>query len=166
MACKKDQLQQSLATEYTVRNMTKADIDAVLRIEQSAYGFPWTEGIFRDCLRVGYHSFVAERDGLVVGYVLMNTVLNEGHILNLCVDPSVRRQGIARRLLQSVIELALQLEAATLFLEVRESNTAALALYADFGFNEIGIRRNYYPAPVGREDAIMLVKQLNLEGIE
>ncbi len=166
MACKKDQVQESLAAKYSVRSMTKADIGDVLRIEESAYDFPWTEGIFKDCLRVGYHSFVAEREGVVVGYVLMNTVLNEGHILNLCVDTNIRRQGVARCLLQHIIDLATQLEAATLFLEVRESNAAALSLYNEFNFNEIGIRRNYYPAPVGREDAIMLVKQLNLDGIE
>lgn len=135
----------------------------MLAIEQRAYLYPWTEGIFNDCQRVGYPSFVAERAGLIVGYVLVNTVLAEGHVLNLCVDPDSRRQGVARRLLQHVIDFMQQQKVSTLFLEVRESNAAALALYRGLNFNEIGVRRNYYPAPVGREDAVMLVKQLDLE---
>ncbi len=165
MVCKKDQLQATLASSYSVRKMTLGDIDAVMRIENSAYDYPWTEGIFRDCLRVRYHSFVAEQDGEVIAYVLMNTVLNEAHILNICVDPLYRRRGIAAYLLQHIIDTALKLKSDTLFLEVRESNKAALALYRRFNFNEVGIRRNYYPAADGREDAIMLIKQLSFEAV-
>lgn len=163
MACKKDQIEASIANQCLIRPMERHDVPAVLAIEQRAYAYPWTEGIFNDCIRVGYHSFVVERDEQIVAYAFMNTVLGEAHVLNLCVDPTLRRQGIARNLLEYIIDLAKNLKALTLFLEVRESNHAALALYQGCGFDEIGVRRNYYPAPVGREDAIMLVKQLDLE---
>lgn len=163
MACKKDQIEATLACTGLIRPMEQYDVPAVLALEQSAYEFPWTEGIFKDCLRVGYHSFVIERDEKIAGYVLMNTVVGEAHVLNLCVAPGLRRQGIARSLLDYIIDLAVALKSVSLFLEVRVSNAAALALYQSSGFDEIGIRRNYYPAPVGREDAIMLVKQLDLE---
>lgn len=163
MACKKDQIEATLASAGLIRPMEQYDVPAVLALERSVYEFPWTEGIFKDCLRVGYHSFVIEHDEKIVGYVLMNTVVGEAHVLNLCVAPDCRRQGIARSLLNYIIDLAVALKSVSLFLEVRESNVAALALYQSSGFDEIGIRRNYYPAPVGREDAIMLVKQLDLE---
>ncbi len=163
MACKKDHVEESLSQACQLRPMERRDVPAVLAIEQRAYDYPWTEGIFNDCIRVGYHSFVVERDEKIVAYAFMNTVLGEAHVLNLCVDPELRRQGIARNLLEHIIDLARNLKALTLFLEVRESNCAALALYQSCGFDEIGIRRNYYPAPVGREDAIMLIKQLDLE---
>ncbi len=163
MACKKEQIEASLSNESVIRPMEQYDVPTVLALEQCAYEFPWTEGIFNDCLRVGYHSFVIERNSRIVGYVLMNTVVGEAHVLNLCVASDCRRQGIARALLNYITDLAVALKSVSLFLEVREFNVAALALYQTSGFDEIGIRRNYYPAPVGREDAIMLVKQLDLE---
>ncbi|MBN4073904.1 ribosomal protein S18-alanine N-acetyltransferase [bacterium AH-315-E07] len=161
MACKKAQIKESLSQASHIRPMERQDVPAVLAIEERAYDYPWTEGIFNDCIRVGYYSFVAERDGKIVGYAFMNTVSGEAHVLNLCVDPELRRQGIARSLLEHIIAMAKNLKAVTLFLEVRESNRAALALYQGCGFDEISVRRNYYPAPVGREDAIMLIKQLD-----
>ncbi|MBL4852517.1 MAG: ribosomal protein S18-alanine N-acetyltransferase [Gammaproteobacteria bacterium] len=163
MACKKDQIEASISRTCLIRPMQRQDVPAVLAIEQRAYDYPWTKGIFNDCLRVGYYGFVVEREEVIVGYALMNTVSDEAHVLNLCVELELRRQGIARILLEYIIDLAKELKAVSLFLEVRQSNVAALALYHDYGFDELGVRRNYYPAAVGREDAIMLVKQLDLQ---
>jgi len=163
MACKKDQIEVLISHACLIRPMEQRDVPAVLALEERAYDYPWTKGIFSDCLRVGYHSFVLEKNDVIVAYVLMKTVMNEAHVLNLCVAPELRRQGLARTLLEYVIDLAEKLKVVSLFLEVRESNVVALALYQKTGFDEIGIRRNYYPAAVGRENAIMFVKQLDLE---
>lgn len=148
-----------------VRRMSLLDLDVVLEIEQQAYDFPWTEGIFRDCLRVGYPSWVYERDGAITGYGVMSVASGEGHILNLCVAPAFQGQGIGTSLFKAQLVAAEALRVNTLFLEVRASNAVALSLYRKNGFNEIGLRRNYYPAKTGREDAVVLAKQINLDGL-
>lgn len=163
MACRQDAMQPSLAPGCELRAMTRQDVPQVIAIERRSYGYPWTEGIFNDCLRVAYHAAVALHGGVIVGYVIMNEIVGEAHILNLCVDPQWRGRGIGRCLLEHAIETARGLKAISLFLEVRESNQTAIRLYQRCGFSEIGVRRNYYPAPVGYEDAIMLSKQLDLE---
>ena len=141
-----------------LRLMVPADVDAVLAIEQAAYDFPWTEGILRDCLRVGYSCWVLERRDRIVGYLILSVAAGEAHLLNLCVHPECRRQGLGRRLLEHALEVAGRLGADTLYLEVRVSNAAAIALYREYGFNEIGVRRGYYPARGGREDALVMAR--------
>lgn len=146
-----------------LRPLTVADLDAVMAIEQRAYGYPWSRGIFRDCLRVGYCCWCYERDDEIQGYGVMSVAAGESHILNLTVRPESQRQGIGRKLMEHFMALACRHNADTLMLEVRPSNTPALRLYQQLGFNEIGVRRNYYPAADGREDALLLALSLNDE---
>lgn len=143
-----------------VRPMTPADIDNIMAIEPRAYDFPWSEGIFRDCLRVGYCCWCCEEDDELLGYGVMSVAAGESHILNLTVRPESQRQGIGSRLLKHFQQLARQHGADTLMLEVRPSNRKAIRLYEKLGFNEIGVRRNYYPAENGREDALLLALEL------
>lgn len=144
----------------TYRLMTDYDLSVILDIEQRSYEFPWTEGIFHDCLRYGYSSWVMEINRQVIAYGVMSLAAQECHILNVCVDPDYQGQGIGRRLLEQLLNIARARKADTAFLEVRPTNTQALSLYFSEGFNEIGTRRNYYPALLGREDAVILAKAL------
>ncbi len=139
----------------SVRPMTAGDLASVLAIERRSYAYPWSEGIFRDCLRHGYGCFLFD-DGGPVGYVVVSCAAQEAHILNLCVDPKARGRGVADHLLRVALERAEVMDAETVFLEVRPSNAAARRLYDRFGFHEIGRRPGYYPAANGREDALIL----------
>ena len=143
-----------------LRPMSEDDLARVMGIEQQAYTFPWSEQIFRDCLRVGYCCWVLERDGSLDAYGVMSVGAGESHILNLCVRPAVQRHGLGRRLLAHLLQLARRHGAHTALLEVRPSNRAAFELYRDSGFNEVGIRRDYYPGDRGREDALILALDL------
>lgn len=140
--------------------MREGDLDAVLAIERRAYAFPWTGGIFRDCLRAGYPAWVLEQDGAIIGYGVLSVAADEAHVLNLCTAPEHQGKGHGRRLLRALTRHARGRGARRLFLEVRPSNPQALALYHDEGFNEIGRRPRYYPARGGREDAIVMAKEL------
>lgn len=142
------------------RPMLEADLDEILAIETAAYEFPWSSAIFQDCLRVGYCCWVLEQSEVVAGYGIMSVAAGESHILNLCVAPQIHGAGFGRVLLEYLLHLARQHEAQTVFLEVRPSNAAAKRLYFSAGFDEVGIRRNYYPAAVGREDAIIMARSL------
>ena len=142
------------------RIMTEHDLNAVLNIENRCYEFPWSEGIFHDCMRFGHSSWVAEIEGEIVGYALMSIAAQECHILNICVNPELQGQGIGRRFLHELLFISKVRKTDTVFLEVRPSNLQALSLYLSEGFNEIGTRRDYYPAAFGREDAIILAKSL------
>ncbi len=143
-----------------IRRMLSEDLPRVMSIERAAYEFPWTEGIFKDCLRVGYPAWLYEQAGESKGYGVLSVAAQEGHILNLCVDPRYQRQGVGSALLRVLMTTARACQAQSLFLEVRESNQKARALYERFGFNEIGIRKRYYPGRNGREDAIVLGLEL------
>jgi ribosomal-protein-alanine N-acetyltransferase len=140
--------------------MREADLPAVMEIERAAYEFPWTPGIMRDCLFVGYHCTVYVEAGVISGYGILNLGAGEAHIMNLCTAPHRRRSGIARRLLAHLLQQARTLRAEVALLEVRPSNAAAIALYQACGFCEIGRRPGYYPHPSGREDALMLALPL------
>lgn len=143
------------------RRMIFADLKEVLSIEKRAYEFAWTEGIFRDCIRVGYQCRILETPhGFVQAYGVMSAAVSEAHILNLCVRPELQGRGLSRQLLNHLLELASSLNVRTVFLEVRPSNHRALRLYTDAGFCEVGIRRGYYPAAKGREDGLVLAKEL------
>lgn len=143
-----------------IRPLREGDIDAIMTVEHRCYDHPWTAGIFRDSLRVGYVCWGYFLDLRLVGYGVMSVAAGEAHVLNICTDPEMRGQGLARRLMQRLINQAREREADTVFLEVRASNRIALGLYESLGFNEIGLRRGYYPADKGREDAILLAKAL------
>ena len=140
--------------------MIEYDLPAILDVEQRSYEFPWSEEIFRDCLRFGYSSWVIEIDQQLIGYGVMSLAVQECHILNVCVDPDYQGQGIGRRLLEQLLTIARSRKADTAFLEVRLTNVQALSLYLSEGFNEIGTRSSYYPTLFGREDAVILAKTL------
>ena len=143
-----------------LRKLQENDLDAIMAVELRCYDHPWTAGIFRDSLRVGYSCLGCFQDGHLLGYGIMSVAAGEAHLLNICVDPEQRGQGLARHLVQRLISQAREREADTLFLEVRASNQVAQGLYESLGFNEIGLRRGYYPARGGREDAILFAKAL------
>lgn len=142
------------------RAMRYADLSQVLAIETQAYPFPWTENIFRDCIRVGYRCRLLEVNGVVEGYGVLSVGVNEAHVLNLCVRLESQGRGLARRMLKHLLEVARVNKAQTIFLEVRPSNTIALSLYRSMGFCEIGLRRGYYPDTQGREDALVMAMSL------
>jgi len=141
--------------DFEIRPMTPDDIDAVTRIERESYEFPWTPGIFRDCMRAGYVCTVGVSDGDIIGYGLMSFGAGECHILNLCVSAKQRRMGNASAILDFLINEARKIGVETAFLEVRESNQGARVLYEDFGFCETGVRPGYYPHTKGKEDALI-----------
>lgn len=146
-----------------VRPMRSEDLPEVLAIEVSAYEFPWTEGIFRDCIKAGYSLWVLESSAGILGYGVLSAAAAEAHILNLCVAPAHHGQGLGRRMLNRLVDLARWHQAERVFLEVRPSNGPAIALYHRSGFCEIGKRPNYYPARNGREDAVVMAKELTVE---
>ena len=143
-----------------LRAAAQADLSAVVKVEQANYEFPWTLGMFRDCLAAGYELWLLERDGDLLGYGVLSAAGGEAHLLNLCIADVHQRQGHARRLLARLIDLARWHHAERMFLEVRPSNPRALDLYLSFGFSEVGRRPGYYPARQGREDAIVMALQL------
>lgn len=142
------------------RPMSEADLPEIMEIERRAYPYPWTIGILRDCLRVGYNCWLYEQNGVIQAYGVMSVAAGEAHVLNLCVRPESQGSGLGRRMLTQLIALARRHGADTLLLEVRPSNLAALKLYQNQGFNEVGTRKNYYPAEQGREDALILALAL------
>jgi ribosomal-protein-alanine N-acetyltransferase len=145
-----------------IRAMRQSDLEQVQRIEQESYRFAWTEGIFEDCLRVGYTCIVAEIDILLVGYAVLSAGAGEAHLLNLCVAGNFRCRGLGRRLLLDMLSRVREAGASVVFLEVRPSNTAAIRLYQTLGFVQIGVRRGYYQDIDGREDAIVLRLTLDI----
>jgi len=148
----------------TLRVMTEADLDAIVAIEQSAYEFPWTAQIFRDCLHAKYDCFVLDQAGSVDGYFVLAVAADEAHVLNIAVAPTLHGQGLGRRLMKRLIDLARWHRAHRVFLEVRPSNPRAIALYEQLGFEQIGRRPRYYPAREGREDALVLAMELVTPG--
>ena len=140
----------------SLRPMRLADVPRVLAIEQDIYAHPWTRGNFHDSLQAGYSCWVMECGGQLVGYGVLMVGVREAHLLNLSVARQWQRRGFGRRLLHHFIDLAVGYEAQRMFLEVRPSNVAARALYADSGFRELYVRRGYYPTDDGREDAILM----------
>lgn len=137
--------------------MTTADLDDVAAVEQQIYPFPWTHGNFADSLNAGYSAWVL-RDaiGVLQSYAIMMLAVDEAHLLNLSVARDVQRRGLGWRTLEWIAEVARGHGAHTLLLEVRPSNPAALRLYQRYGFERVGLRRGYYPARDGREDALVM----------
>jgi [ribosomal protein S18]-alanine N-acetyltransferase len=135
------------------RPMALNDVAAVVAVERASYLFPWSEGVFRDCIRVGYLCRVIESAGEVAGYGIMSYGAGEAHILNICIRSDLRSAGIGRRLMGFLVERARAALMQDVFLEVRPSNPIAIQLYESIGFTRVGVRKAYYQASDGREDA-------------
>jgi len=139
-----------------IREMLQTDLPAVALIEKQSYEFPWSSGLFRDCLLAGYPAVVVEQGRRVAGYAIMSVAAGEAHLLNICLARPLRGGGHGERLLLSMLERARQSGAMRLYLEVRPSNEVALNLYDKVGFEVLAVRRNYYRARHGNEDALVL----------
>jgi [ribosomal protein S18]-alanine N-acetyltransferase len=142
------------------RAMMLNDVEAVVTIERSSYGFPWTTEVFRACIQVGYHCAVLEVEHEVVGYTVMSVEAGAAHILNLCIAPTLRGRCLGRAALQYLIAVARDKEVERICLEVRPTNDRAQRLYQSAGFTQIGRRKNYYMAEGGYEDAIVLALEI------
>jgi ribosomal-protein-alanine N-acetyltransferase len=140
--------------------MAHEDVPEIVEIERAAYEFPWNEGTYMDCLRVGYSLWVLEYRKQIGAYGVMSIAAGEAHLLNICVRQSFRGKGLGRAMLEHLIALARSHRAEVMFLEVRPSNPPAIELYRKLGFAEVGTRRGYYPAQNGREDALIFALQL------
>ncbi|MFC0712216.1 ribosomal protein S18-alanine N-acetyltransferase [Azorhizophilus paspali] len=145
-----------MSDAISFRPMTEADLDAVLKIEYAAFSYPWTRGIFQDALK-SYECWLMFEGGQQVGHGVIQVILDEAHLLNITVKPQSQGRGLGLRLLEYLMTRARERRALECFLEVRASNGAAYRLYERYGFNEVGRRRDYYPAAGGREDALVMV---------
>ena len=143
-----------------LRGMTEADLDVVLRIEREVHSHPWTLGNFSDALRSQYQCKVFEQDETMLGYAVLMLAVDEAELLDIAIAAAQQRQGMGRKLLEAMLSLARHANMRRVVLEVRASNQAAIALYRASGFEQIGLRRAYYPAENGREDAILMGREL------
>lgn len=150
----------SIESAPSLRPMRLEDIDRVTVIEQESYDYPWTAAIFRDCLRANYDCWVLVQANELIGYGVLAAAAGEAHVLNICIARAAQGEGHGRHLMRRLIDLARWHHAARIFLEVRPSNTCAIALYFNLGFNEISHRPDYYPTKHGREDAIVMALEL------
>jgi len=142
------------------RYMTESDLEAVLEIERLSNPFPWTEQNFIDCLRRDYYCLIQIHSDGVSGFAIQSIALDEAHLLNIGVSSNKRRQGLGSDLLEKIIYASETMGSNKIFLEVRVSNAAATNLYLDFGFKQIGVRKDYYRLPEGKEDALLMSKSL------
>lgn len=138
------------------RPMQVADLDAMMEIERVIYTHPWSRGNFRDSLDAGYSCWILEDGEEIIGYSVLMLAADEAHLLNLSIAGQRQGQGLGWTLLQHMLDVARGHGAANIFLEVRVSNRSAIGLYEKAGFNEMAVRRNYYPAHDGREDALLM----------
>jgi ribosomal-protein-alanine N-acetyltransferase len=145
-----------LMPNLSLRPMQMDDLGAIMQIEPTIYSHPWTRGNFSDSLNSGYSAWVLEEGGEIIGYSLMMLVMDEAHLLNLSIAKAQQKRGLGRYLLEHMLKIAKNHKAANMFLEVRPSNISAIALYENMGFCEMAVRRGYYPAHNGREDAVLM----------
>lgn len=136
--------------------MRMADLPEVAQLEKSLYAFPWSLGNFRDSVNAGYDCWVATHGESVIGYAVLMIAVDEAHLLNFAVAAEWQNQGVGRRFLGHMVDIAKQGGCLIVYLEVRPSNLAARHLYRTMGFQQIAIRPEYYPATAGREDALFL----------
>ena len=143
--------------------MSSLHLDAVMAVEVAAYAFPWSRGNFIDSLAAGHPAWLLmDADGALLGYFVAMFGVGELHLLNITVAPAVQGRGHARRLIEALVGLARERRASQLWLEVRETNGRARAMYGRLGFVQVGQRKNYYPAGFGRrEDAVVMSLQIN-----
>jgi ribosomal-protein-alanine N-acetyltransferase len=139
-----------------VRNLTEEDLDRLIEIEHAAYPFPWTRGIFADCIRVGYDCTGLQVGPALIGYTIQSLAAGENHLLNLCIEPGWQGNGYGNLMLDHAIRLAGEKNCSCMFLEVRPSNPAGMGLYERKGFSIVGQRPGYYRSADGREDAMVM----------
>ncbi len=154
-------LNSDLLASVDFRTMSYADLAQVIQVEKRAYPHPWTVGIFRDCLRVGYLAWVMTLDKVIIGYGVVMLSPGEAHILNICIDPDYQGRGLGRHFLRYLVQRSNRDDVDMVLLEVRRSNKVAQHLYQSENFHELGVRKAYYPTENGREDAIILAKYLS-----
>jgi len=142
------------------RRMTLSDVVRVMKVEREVYEFPWTEQIFSDCIRVGYQCWLALLGSELIGHAVISVTAGESHILNLSIANQYQRRGFGSQFIEFLVEEARARKAETMLLEVRPSNIAAINCYNAAGFNEIGSRKDYYPANEGREDALLFARHI------
>ena len=140
--------------------MTRGDVERVMKVEEEIYEFTWTDKIFSDCIRVGYSCWLALQQQNIVGHAVISVTEGESHMLNLSIARAHQRKGFGRQFIEFLIQEAQANQAQTMLLEVRPSNTVAISCYNSAGFNEIGSRKDYYPAPEGREDALLFARHI------
>lgn len=143
-----------------VRRLNHDDLDRLIEIELSAYPYPWTRGIFADCIRVGYDCWGLQLGPDLAGYSIQTHAAGENHLLNLCVAPEFQGQGYGRVMLDHAIRLARLQDCFCIFLEVRPSNPAGIRLYQKNGFEIVGERPDYYRSDEGRENALVMRLEL------
>lgn len=140
-----------------ILTLSEDDLPAMLALERRAYPNPWTEDVFRTCFRAGYSGIALKQGDRLLGYGWLSAAADEAHVLNLTVDPDLRNQGHGWRLFRRLMDLARWHRVEAVFLEVRVSNGPALTLYRRYGFEQVGLRRGYYPSEGGgREDALVM----------
>jgi ribosomal-protein-alanine N-acetyltransferase len=143
-----------------LRDMTEADLDAVLGIEREVHTHPWTRGNFSDALHSKYQCKVYEFEQGMLGYAVLMWAVDEAELLDIAIAAKHQRHGWGHKLLEEMMVLARRNAMRRVVLEVRASNAAAIGLYKSMGFTDIGLRRDYYPAENGREDAILMEREL------
>jgi ribosomal-protein-alanine acetyltransferase len=151
---------------FFLRSMTVADLPAVHAIEQQVQSHPWSPQLFLDSIAAGHQCTVLERQGQLVGFCILQPVLDEANLLLMAIKPSCQKQGLGYQLLEQSIDKLVSTRAVQgcnmIFLEVRQSNQAAIALYEKLGFAQIDLRKNYYPTPSGKEHAVIMALTLNM----
>ena len=146
------------------RPMLTPDLDRVMNVERAAYPIPWTQKNFEDCLEANNDCSIFYSGEHVLGHAVVSYILDEAHLLNICIDPRYWGKGFGRFYLRRLIEVANGKACQMFFLEVRASNASAIHLYHSEGFNEVGLRKGYYPSKGGREDAILMTLDLSVYG--
>ena len=139
------------------RPILEGDLPEVVIIEKAVTAFPWSLKNFQDCLKAGYQAWVfSSETGEIIGFTILQKVVDELHLLNVCVRQQYQGRGLGRFILNFIINYARDSSFSLVVLEVRSSNSRAQKLYRKVGFNEISVRKDYYPTQIGREDAILM----------
>ncbi len=153
-------MSSSLTPIPIIREMSLVDVDRVILIEREIFLFPWTPTNFADSIKAGYQCRVMEHYDAVVGYGILMLGPDEGHLLTIGIAAKWHQRGLGTQLLQYFIDLARSKRLTSFLLDVRESNKSAIYLYQRMGFKQIGVRKGYYPAMCGREDALVMRLEL------
>lgn len=152
--------QRDMPPPLNYRALDEQDIESVLCIERQSYEFPWSKKIIEDCLKNSYQSDAILFNGELIGYYIVSKVLDEAHLLNICLDVQWQGKKLGQVVLFHLIASLKQQKITRLFLEVRPSNFAALTIYNKLNFKKLGLRKNYYRSAQGREDALTMMKLL------